>query len=50
VGRVTRSVWDEEFKSFKELARKLLGVTKKELDRQKSAHQKQGKKNTKSAG
>jgi hypothetical protein len=50
MGRATRSAQDEEFKNFKELARKLLGVPKKELDKQKAAHQKKGKKGTKPAG
>ena len=31
---------DEEFKNFKELTRKLLAVSKKELDKQKAAYQK----------
>jgi hypothetical protein len=38
---------DEEFKNFKKLTRKLLAVSKKELDKQKAAYQE--KKSTGSA-
>ena len=38
---------DEEFKNFEKLTRKLLAVSKKELDKQKAAYQE--KKSTDSA-
>ncbi len=44
----THNVQDEEFKNFEELTRKLLAVSKKELDKQKAAYRKKGK-STKSA-
>jgi hypothetical protein len=39
----------EEFENFKELTRKLLVVSKKDLDIQKAAHEKKHDKSTKSA-
>lgn len=46
----TRNAQDKEFDNFEELARKLLAVPKKELDKQRAAYQEEKKgKSTKPA-
>jgi hypothetical protein len=45
----TDNAQDQEFKNFKKLARKLLAVSKKELDQQKAAYQAKKSNSTESA-
>ncbi len=44
--KTTRSMRDEEFKKFEELARKLLAVPKEDLDQQRDAYEEDKDKST----